>query len=453
MKLEDGVKKFLLVLTLFLFGVVLIMNGINSKVRTPIIWIETGPNLEIHEGHVSQKEEIVLVRHGKKTIARVHLSKPVVVAQATQKEEWGYFQFPSIGMAEDDNTLIVSWSMKGDTYKMYGRRSEREMTPMMSKDGGITWFPRDKKYTMKKDNRDPVLKSGGSISIKTPASKDIGLYNNFPKSVGISGKRTFYLMDSLPNDLQGIYVNIREKGRKTQTVHAKLNDPKLLRYSIDSLMPIVWWGNMRQLADSSLVAGIYPGCYLDTPGGVDYSGVSFYKSVDDGRTWNLISRIPFKLDGIAEKLGGKSFDEPAFEILSDSTFLCVMRTGDKSPMYQAFSTDRGNTWSLPEPFTPNGVKPKLLRLNNGVLVLVSGRPGVQIRFSLDGTGRNWTDAIDMMSFMKPDGSYNLWSTCGYASIIEADKNSFYIVYSDFTTRNAKGQTRKTIWCRRVMVKM
>lgn len=407
-------------------------------------------SLVIREGILSQHAtQIEYERNGEK-VATITLSEPVKVAQAEQKEKWGFYQFPSIKMAKD-STLIVTWQMSEDSHKSYGKKSERKTTPMMSKDGGITWLPKDKDYPMMTVKRSPILKSGGNIAVMTPPAKDIRTYSSFPKPVGKYGNRSFYIMDSLPSDLQGIYVKISKQGQKTKTIHAKLNDPGLLRYAIDSLMPIVWWGNMLQLADRSLVTGVYPAYYLDTPGGVAHNGVSFYRSDDDGYSWTILSRIPFKLDGIAENREGKSFDEPAFEILHDSTFICVMRSGSKSPMYRTFSYDQGKKWSEPLPFAPNGVKPKFLQLDNGVLVLVSGRPGVQIRFSLDGTGVNWTVPIDMMPFMKPNGTPQFWLTCGYASIIEADKDSFYVVYSDFTTKNTAGKNRKSIWCRKIQI--
>ena len=184
------------------------------------------------------------------------------------------------------------------------------------------------------------------------------------------------------------------------------------------------------------------------------SGVSFYKSVDRGHSWELESSIPYQPDYAKDpvapyKIDG-SFDEPTFEILSDSTYLCVMRSGGASPMYRVFSKDKGRTWSEPEPFTPNGVKPLLMKLRNGSLVLVSGRPGLQVRISFDGKGDLWSEPIDMMPYMS-DGKYDLYVSCGYASILEADDKSFYVVYSDFNQKNDKGEKRKAIMFRKIII--
>ena len=439
------------VFLLFLVFVAFQGCAANDKIITFNELPKDKDSLDIHEGILCNHAQKIKYKQQGKIVAEIELSEPVMVAQAEQKENWGFFQFPSINIS-DDNSLIVSWSMKGDTYKMYGKKAERREPQMVSKDGGKTWNLKEKNYTIRNEINNPQLRDGSILTVVTPAVKDIRSYKDFPPTVGNNGNYSFYLMDNLPDELQGIYVRKTGKNNKTQTIHAQINDNKLLRYAIDSLMPIVWWGNIRYLSDNSLVAGVYPCYYLDTPGGVAHSGVSFYKSRDEGLTWDRLSRISFKQDGIAENREGTSFEEPAFEILADSTFICVMRSGSKSPMYQTFSSDRGTTWTDPQPITPNGVKPKLLRLKNGVLVLASGRPGVQIRFNLDGTGRQWTEPIDMIAFMGPDGKPSFWGTCGYASIIEADDNSFYIVYSDFNTKNNLGQLRKAIFCRKVTIK-
>ena len=154
-----------------------------------------------------------------------------------------------------------------------------------------------------------------------------------------------------------------------------------------------------------------------------------------------------------DKRGDNEFDEPTFEVLPDSTFICVMRSGSTSPMYKTFSYDKGYSWTKPEPFTPNGVNPKLMRLGNNVLVLASGRPGVQLRFSLDGDGKTWTEPIEMLPFSYSSFNKDMAfeATCGYANIIADGENSFYIVYSDFKTKNTKGEQRKAIMVRRVEV--
>ena len=296
------------------------------------------------------------------------------------------------------------------------------------------------------------MSNGEYLQVYTPSSKDIKTYNTFPNPVGTKGDRSFYRETSLPADLRGVYFSYTDSEGNAKIIHSILNDPGLLRYASDGLMPIVWWGSIKQISDNSLVAGVYPTYYLNNQGGITEGGVSFYSSADYGGTWNLLGKIPFVKDGIADVKGNSSYDEPAFEVLRDGTFICVMRSGSTSPMYISSSLDKGKSWTKPQPFTPNGVKPQLLALKNNLLVLTSGRPGVQLRFCLDGLGEEWTEPIDMVPFMNGDGSYLRDVSCGYTSLIELGRNSFLLVWSDFTTRDSNGNIRKSIWCRKVKIK-
>lgn len=412
--------------------------------------IKNKDSLTIHEGIVCTTAQMIKYIGQGGTRAAIYLTAPVKVAQAEQEEEWGYFQFPSIGRS-DDSTLIVSWQMQADSHKAYGVKSDREYTPMMSKDGGQTWIPQDANYFVLTNSSCVRLQNGNSLQVSTPKAKDVQGYDSFPKPKAKDNTHIYYLMDDLPEELQGVYFNYRDREHKSKRIHATLNNPNLLRYAIDGLMPIVWWGNIKQLADSSLMAGVYPNYCLDDHGNVLPCSISFYRSTDEGSSWDIVGNIPFQPGSTNIQNGDGGFCEPTFEVLADSIFICVMRTGGTSPMYKAFSIDQGKTWSFPEAFTPNGVKPKLMLLKNGILVLVSGRPGIQVRFSFDGTGRTWSDPIDMIPFMNEDGSYVKDVSCGYSSILEAGDDAFYLVYSDFTQKDILGRVRKSVWCRKVSV--
>lgn len=441
----------LVIVSLFLVVKASPINMTDSRVREGMIQVEENPDLEIHEGYVSKKDETLLVKQGREIVAKVYLSAPVFVAMAEQEEGWGFFQFPSIGKA-DDGTLVVSWQMKEDSHTSYGKKSAKKYTPMMSKDEGKTWLPQDSNFMIHRRGYNVEMRNGDILYVRTPTAKDINTYSSFPIAVGERNGYTYYPVEQLPSELQGVYFNRQGRDGKSKKIHAELHDPGILRYAIDGQMPVVWWGNIKQLADNSLVAGVYPTFYQDSTSDVLPGSVSFYRSEDLGNSWEVISKIHFIKDGIANVFGNKSFDEPAFELLADSTFVCVMRSGATSPLYKTFSFDRGKTWTSPRPFTPNGVKPQLMLLKNGVLVLSTGRPGVQLRFSLDGKGEYWTSPIDMVPFMNPDGTFTRNVSCGYTSMIEADDNSFYIVYSDFTSKNQRGEIRKSIVFRRVVVK-
>ena len=419
--------------------------------------VDVKTSLVIHEGIVSEHKQTIIYRRNSKRIAKIKLSEPVVVAVADKEYPWGYFQFPSIGKTAD-GTLIVRWSMKEDSHKAYGAKS-RGKNSIMSKDGGKTWSDLDKNYFAPSSRHRLEKRNGDVLQTYSYPAKDITKYSKFPKATDSIKNIKFYDMSYLPDEFQGVYYNYWSKAtRESKNVHGRLIDSCLIRYAIDGLMPVVWWGDIKEMADGTLIAGTYPSYYADERGKVLPSGVSFYKSTDNGRNWVIQGKIPFqtfnKDTDRKKNRKANGFEEPAFEVLKDSTFLCVMRTGGASPMYMSLSKDKGCTWSIPIPFTPNGVMPLLMTLDNGVVVLVSGRPGIQVRFNFDGKGEKWTDPIDMLPFMedykktKDNGA----ATCGYASLLKADDDSFYMVYSDFKAKNELEEERKAILFRKITIR-
>lgn len=429
----------------------------HSKRTRPIIVEEPNPDLTIREGYVSQKEETVKIVRNGKTVAEVKLEEPILVAQAEKEEKWGYFQFPILGRALDGR-LIMSWQMNADSHHAYGKGHRGEM---MSLDGGKTWMPLDKGYVFKyRANQTLEMQDGNTMIISTPAAKDIKSYASFPQPVyrDNSMKMDYFLETELPDELRGVYLSLRDgQGKVIKNIHGEIDDPDLLRYAIGDLMPVKWWGDIKELSDGSLIAGIYPSCYKNNNNELPKSDITFYKSIDGGYHWSAIGRIPFRIEKLRDKSRQydryKGFSETSFEILKDSTIFCVLRTGYNTPMYKTYSVDKGQKWSEPEAFTSNGVKPQLLQLNNNVLVLASGRPGVQLRFCLEGDGKVWTEPIEMMPYMDANGEYDMWGqSCGYANLFPVGNNSFNMAYSDFRTKNKHGNYRKAILFRKVEIK-
>lgn len=412
------------------------------------------PDLAIKEGYVSQKKETVKIIRNGKVVAKVKLGKPVLVAQAEQEEEWGYFQFPGIGRTEDGK-LIASWQMNSDSHKAYGNEKSGYM---MSSNEGRTWKPLDKECFIL-GSRMVKMKNGNILQVATPTSKDVNDYIYFPKPrySDQEQKMDYFLESELPDDFRGVYLCLRDsKGKRLKSFRGVLNDPGLLRYDINNLMPVKWWGDIKELKDGSLVAGIYPSYYLSSTGMGLNNAITFYKSNDGGSIWNTLGRIFYNADKVEvtdrqyDKIRG--FSEACFEILKDSTFFCVTRSGFDTPMFKSFSTDGGKHWSEPEAFTSNGVKPRLLLLDNGVMVLASGRPGLQLRFCLEGDGKVWTEPIEMLPFQDENGNYDMWGvSCGYPRLLKVDKDTFYMVYSNFITKNGEGEYRKSIMFRKITV--
>jgi hypothetical protein len=394
--------------------------------------------------HAGQPNGVADLRQPGNTTLKVRIGEPVVVAVASRPEKWGFFQFPNLARWED-GTLAAGWSMAADSIVSYGTGASGSA---ISKDGGKTWT----KPAGEKGVTGLLLPNGDRIQVLTPkAIKTSEL--RLPKPAGGTGdtyskaKQTLYRLSELPPEVQGVCLSRIAKGQtKAVSERAILDDPQALRYSLYDLFPIVWWGDLRVARDGSVVAGIYPGYRLRDDGSVDpKGGVFFYRSTDAGRSWKIHGRIPYQPD-LATDLRGEErmgYTEPAFEILADGSFLCVARTTDgigNGPMYASRSQDMGRTWSRPEVIARSGVLPRLLRLGNGVIVLSSGRPGVQLRFCADGGGKMWTEPFELLSYAHEKEQVS----CGYTSLLATGPNRFLIIYSDFKYPTPAGEIRKAI---------
>ena len=263
----------------------------------------------------------------------------------------------------------------------------------------------------------------------------------------------FYKMSDLPDELQGAYLLLNKNG-ESKKIHAKIVDPEAIRYSYKGSANVLWLGSFLELDDESIIANIYQN-RMDKDRITPY-GISIYKTTDKGENWYYLSDIPYPKSEWKEDYDVEGFSEPALSELSDGSLLCVIRSTewlDNTPMYKSISTDGGLTWSDPVAFTSNGCAPRLMHLKNGVTVLTYGRPGVQLRFSIDGKANEWTNPIEMMNFLDEEGNINLLASCGYSSIIQAGDNSFYLVYSVFKDRDKEKSVyfKKEIKIRKVTI--
>jgi len=386
---------------------------------------------------------------GEQQTLSVRGTEPVTVVVAPEPKGWGYYQFPGLGRWTDGR-LVVSWHMAEDSAAGYGHAS-----PMAtSSDGGKTWTP----HSGPPGVSGLLLPDGDRIAITTPKSRqvtDLELPEPVGTIIATYGKvpQTMYRLSDLSPELRVVHLKRLPRGKSQwQAETASLDDPQALRYSLQGLFPIVWWGDLRVLADGSILAGIYPGYRLRDDGTLDpKDGTFFYRSTDSGRSWQVRGRILYQPDLVADPKGNDrdGFTEPTYEILPDGSLLCVMRTTDgvgMGPMYASRSADQGRTWSVPRVIAGSGVLPRLLQLDNGVLVLAAGRPGVQVRFSCDRQGATWSEPLEML----PQEGHHDNASCGYTALLSTGPDRFLLVYSDFRHPTPDGP-RKAIKLREFIV--
>jgi hypothetical protein len=367
---------------------------------------------------------------------RVEIGEPrLVVAGPADEHRWGRWQFPVLEAAPGGKLLLFV-HVEQDSAASYGKARKT----YLSGDQGKTW------------REDPQAANGAfGLKLKngdwlrtdtvaaTPASS-IPLPKQVAERVSYKTPFQLYLMRELPESMRRIFFQ-RYQGGAWKPESQILDDAHALRYVTGGLMPQIWWGDMKLLKDGTLLALTYPYYHDSQP--VPFTSSASYMSKDHGRSWAKTGHILYN-EADRRRDG---FTEPALEVLPDGRLLAVLRTTDGNgigPMYRSWSADQGKTWSPPEVFTETGVLPRLLQLANGVLVLSSGRPGVDLRFSHD-AGKTWTKPHTLVPV--PDPTKPQADSCGYTSLLPLGKDRFLITYSWF----APPTGQKSIYVRDVKV--
>jgi tetratricopeptide (TPR) repeat protein len=377
---------------------------------------------------------------------RIDIAQAALVIEGPPEEKrWGRYQFPGIHRMADGR-LIAFVHVEADSAASYGLPQRA----FVSSDDGLSWradadaakgayglrLPGGEWLVTNTTTALPV----GELKLPEPA----GMFSSYRSAFSL------YRWSELVPDLRRIFFRRFVKGAWTEE-SVPVDDTGGMRYAVGGRFPRIWWGDMEVMPDGSLVAVTYPSI---AAGGPPFHFASAcWRSADRGRTWRMLARIPYTPDEQADAKAKErdGFTEPAFTRLRDGSLLTVLRTTDGNgvgPMYQTRSRDGGRTWSKPVVIAPNGVLPRLLRLASGMLVLSSGRPGVQLRFSRSGLGDDWSDPVDVV----PPTSEKLdVDSCGYTNLVALDADTFVIAYSWFQKPDAEGRPRKAVLARRVRI--
>ena len=163
-------------------------------------------------------------------------------------------------------------------------------------------------------------------------------------------------------------------------------------------VPCALWGpseSIVKLVDGTYLASFYgfvdnctaTRCVLSAnETGTTYS-VAFFRSLGNGgMRWSYTSRIdataamaranPTQMEGPCEA---------SMVVLGDGSVLVVFRVQSGAALWQAYSRDGARSWSEPTITTAWSVMPKLVRMLNGAVVLTSGRHGLGMWLSRNGS--------------------------------------------------------------------
>ncbi len=180
-------------------------------------------------------------------------------------------------------------------------------------------------------------------------------------------------------------------------------------------------------------------------------------STDHGKTWRARGVIV----GRAGTVFGAT-EEFSLIRLGDE-LVCVDRM-DQASAHDAHrhtvlarSANNGFTWSAPEPVASSSVTPHLVKLENGVVALVFGRPGVHVQFSSDGC-RSWEALTSLIGKTAEeeiaagrdliDAMYGDTVSYSNTQTVITGPDRFLVLYTDF---KYSGEQRKAIVVQEVIV--
>ncbi len=387
----------------------------------------------------------------------IEVGDPVVVALSRAGEKrWGFHQFPSLARIPDGR-IVATYSHNEDAVEAYGT----ECPAFLSNDDGKTWTRMEKADFLGMKPHPSVCEVAPGEFLCVPPVRPFDLNAaklEMPEPVVSNkgnGALSLHRFEESPKEVQDYIRNIDAYRWAPAT---KAWKPEKIRYDTKDLLiwkrakgkwatgseahlvPRTWFEHPPVTFRNELIYADYRTKYLGRAGKASARWSSAcMASADRGKTWKRVGTIAAGTDK-------RPMCEPMIAPTSDGRLACAIRTAP-GPLVMTYSGDRGRSWEPVMPLDIFGVYPAQFLLEDGVLVVSYGRPGVHLRFSPDGTGNAWTEPTTLIP---AKGKWNELS-CGYTSLLAVGKNEFLIAYSDFRFRNEKGAQCKAILVRRVKV--
>ena len=252
---------------------------------------------------------------------------------------------------------------------------------------------------------------GGGRTLQPQTGVDVEDINGAPERAILARPGMFYALDGPVEFVSPGVYEVRAwrstdelKTLGTETVRIEVPDGPRRKRQADEWYGLYVYRTIIEMPDGSWLATMYGNFEEDTLPPPDRSSKREVKymmrafvvtSLDRGRSWQYLSTIaaPRPEDPI-----GEGFVEPALTRLTDGRLLSVMRTGHHYPLYAAWSSDGGKSWTAPV-YTglDRGADPCLITLSDGRVALSWGRrypegwsrldeEGDAARFSYPGDG-------------------------------------------------------------------
>jgi hypothetical protein len=381
----------------------------------------------------------------------VALSPPVTVALSPAGEQrWGYTQFPALSRLPDGRILLM-YADAPDASESHGEPG----VAFVSADDGATWQAHTDEPVATRPHF-AVTSLPGNEALIVPSQRYFdcaGADWTFPEPVAtaqVYGTLYTYRCRDLPDHVQDYFRRLpalrydpRTGAWQETAVDYDMHDRLAWRREGTTLLPRPFFERPATVHGGEVMFADYRVRFAMDDGTVPPKGCTWLMvSGDGGRSFRRRALVG------GDPTGGDLMGEAALAATASGELVCVMRRTDQvqKPMAITRSTDDGYTWAPVADLFEFGVFPNLLALDNGVLVLSYGRPGVHLAFGADGTGRRW----DHHEAVIPgDHGAVQQHSCGYTSLLRLSADSCLLAYSDFEHAGDQGGTHKAILVRRI----
>lgn len=437
----------------------------------------------------SKKTNVLVARAAKTVDVRLRERQVLYVAPDNEgTRKWGVYGCPDMHRAADGSIVVYDGGHM-DTYD----REAGAMAPAVafrSRDNGLTWSPEERAKEV--SSAEPHAGSGftpGKVFHLTDGAQvqfvpkgppvDLRALGVTPRCMVVSaneyGLVGLYRADDIPLECRTFQVRYQPAGVDAPEVADAVFD--VPDWQVGAVLKgktaVATWPDVTPTFDplSHGRSGLFRGAtgqeaLAEAADGAWLSAVvhhvaternagSFHElhcvaSTDRGRNWRARGVIV----GRAGTVFGAT-EEFSLIRLGDE-LVCVVRM-DHATVHDAHrytvlarSADNGFTWTTPERVASSSVTPHLVNLENGVVALVFGRPGVHVQFSNDGC-RSWealTSLIGKTAEEEAAAGRDLlnamyWDTVSYSNTrtVITGPDRFLVLYTDF---KYGGESRKAI---------
>lgn len=191
----------------------------------------------------------------------------------------------------------------------------------------------------------------------------------------------------------------------------------------------------------------------------------FVVSEDGGKTWKYRSTIASKPSMPYGCCGDGG--EMSLTKASNGNLICAMRT-DMSLTDEnlpcgtliSVSSDNGYTWSEPVTAADSSVTPHVVALDNGIVLLIYGRPGVHFKISED-NGLTWSSSYPIIGKtlseeLESGNTYSnakYFDSCSYSNtfIEKLSGDTVLVLYNDLKYDDGDGKKHKAAFVRKITV--